>query len=278
MLDTDDQYASLDVIRDFFDNGGITVSSTRLSHLRDFLEYIANQTTSMREKDKLFDLQEKITTKRFPKEAFDTTEENKEKEPEYLSDEEIERACAAASNRGELVIRVLFETGLRIAEFRALTSDDVDFDADGVGAAITVDKAKTRSGEIQSPKSEAGYRTVELTPKTAEMLRDWIDENNVGMDGEMFPHMDKTYNQDVKDAFTAAGVFINDGTDADQYKVSKGKSFVSCHWMRHNRNTRLKKERHPAEVQQYMGHENAEMTDHYTHYDPDEVQGIVGGN
>lgn len=46
-LDMDDQYASLDVIRDFFDNGSITVSSTRLSHLRDFIEFIENRTTSL---------------------------------------------------------------------------------------------------------------------------------------------------------------------------------------------------------------------------------------
>lgn len=51
---------------------------------------------------------------------------------------------------------------------------------------------------------------------------------------------------------------------------------MSPHWMRHNRNTRLKKRLHPAKVQQYTGHDEMEMTDHYTEYDPEEVQGILG--
>jgi integrase len=79
----------------------------------------------------------------------------------------------------------------------------------------------------------------------------------------------------VKDAFTAAGLWINDGPDADTYKVDRGKSFVNLHWLRHNRNTRIKKEHGPVAAQQYMGHENTDMTDHYTEFDPDEVQGLL---
>lgn len=41
-------YGNLDIILDFFTDGNITISSTRLSHLRDFIEYIAHQITDMR--------------------------------------------------------------------------------------------------------------------------------------------------------------------------------------------------------------------------------------
>jgi len=157
-----------------------------------------------------------------------------------------------------------------------VTRVDVDFDRDDVGAAVRIDKKRTRKGKIELPKTDTGNRTVELTAETAEMLRDWIDTNNFDPDDEIFPHSEKTYSEDLKAAFTAVDVWINDGPDADQYKVNQGKSFVSPHWMRHNRNTRLKKQVHPAKVQQYMGHDEMEMTDHYTEYDPEEVQGIVG--
>lgn len=240
--------------RDFFADGDITIGTTRLSHLRDFLEFIAHRTTDMREQDKVFNLQDKVTAKRFPRDMFDTADDDQEKEPEFLSDDEIAAACRKADRRGELVIRFLFDTGCRISELRAVTPNDIDFNRDGVGAAVRIAKKKTRKGNIELPKSEAGNRTVELTIDTAAMLQAYIDENDIATDDEIFPHSDKTYQDDVKDAFTAAGIQLNDGPDADAYKVKAGRSFVSCHWLRHNRDTRIKKEHGPVAAQQYMGH------------------------
>ncbi len=158
----------------------------------------------------------------------------------------------------------------------AVTVDDVNFDRDDVGAAIGITKKRTKSGEIEPPKSDAGKRTVELTEETARMLQDYIERHGLENEDLVFWMSHKTYQKDVKQAFTDIGLLLNKGSDADQYQVSKGKSFVSCHWLRHNRNTRIKQEHGPVAAQQYMGHEDTDMTDHYTHYDPDEVQGIVG--
>lgn len=112
--------------------------------------------------------------------------------------------------------------------------------------------------------------------ETAARFEEWIESNQVGGTERIFPYSDTTYRNNVKYAFTAAGLWINDGPDAETYKVNRGTTFVNCHWLRHNRNTRIKKTPEPVADQQYMGHENTDMTDHYTEFDPDEVQGIVG--
>ena len=265
------------MVRGFFNADRLTVSGTRLAHLRDFLTYIARHLGSSRDQDKLLDVRDSITKDRFPEDAFNA-DGNKEKDPQFLSDAEIAAACREGSDRTALVIQVLFETGCRISELQALTPSDVDFDQEDVGAAVRIDKKQTRKGETELPKSDAGNRTVELTVETAARLEEWIESNQVGGTERILPHSDTTYRNNVKDAFTDAGSWINDGPDADTYKVNEGQSFVNCHWLRHNRNTRIKKEHGPVAAQQYMGHENTDMTDHYTEFDPDEVQGIVGGN
>lgn len=199
--------------------------------------------------------------------------ETDEKEPEFISDEAICRACQEASARGERVIRLLFETGCRLGEMRAITVDDIDFDHPEVGAAVSITKQMTETGEIEDPKTQAGFRTVELAPTTAQLLQDYIEATTLNADGEVFPMSPNTYRNDVQAGFTAADVCLNPET---------GETFLTPHWLRHNRNTRIKKEHGTEAAQQYMGHKHEEgrkdaaMTDHYTHYDPEEVQCIVG--
>ncbi|NUB91133.1 site-specific integrase [Haloterrigena sp. SYSU A121-1] len=270
-IDTTEPYEALDAIRDFFDSGRITVSGTRLSHIRDFLEYIASHLDSTRAQDQLLDIRDKVEKDRWPKEAF----ESDETEPEFIRTDDIRRACQLASDRGVRAIRFLFETGCRLGEMRAVTVNDIDFDHPEVGAAVSITKKKTEKNTIEPPKTQAGYRTVELTPKTADLLQNHIKENNLAADDEVFPMSPNTYRNHVEAGFTKAGVCID---------PESGETEMTPHWLRHNRNTRIKKEEGSEAAQQYMGHGSqddkqdaaTEMTDHYTHYDPDEVQCIVG--
>lgn len=51
----------------------------------------------------------------------------------------------------------------------------------------------------------------------------------------IFQHLDTTYRNDMRDSFTAAEFWLNDGPDAEAYKGRQGKSFLACHWLRHKR-------------------------------------------
>ncbi|WP_226005995.1 tyrosine-type recombinase/integrase [Natrinema salinisoli] len=270
-IDTTEPYEALDAIRDFFETDRITVSGTRLSHIRDFLEYVASHLDSTRAQDQLLDIRDKVEKDRWPEEAF----ESGETEPEFIRTDDVRRACQLASDRGERAIRFLFETGCRLGEMRAVTVNDIDFEHPEVGAAVSITKKKTEKNTIEAPKTQAGYRTVELTPKTADLLQNHIEENNLAADDEVFPMSPNTYRNHVEAGFTEAGVCID---------PESGETEMTPHWLRHNRNTRIKKEEGSEAAQQYMGHGSqddkqdaaTEMTDHYTHYDPDEVQCIVG--
>lgn len=66
--------------RGFFNAGRLTVSGTRLAHLRDLLTYIARHLGSSRDQDKLLDVRDSITKDRFPEDAFNA-DGNKEKDP-----------------------------------------------------------------------------------------------------------------------------------------------------------------------------------------------------
>lgn len=277
VLDTDDRYQILDTVKDFFHDTDLTVSDTYLSHLRAFVEYIARHVDDSRAQTNLFDIKEDITPRRWP--------DNDEFEKEFngnkrLTNDQIRSACHNADRRTELFIRFLFETGCRIAEARAVTPKDVLFDVAGVdvGAAVRINKKRDRNDEVGDPKTEKSYRTVELIGKTAVILEEWIDDHDLSDDDWVFWHSERTYQKDFKQAFTDAGVKINDGPDAETYKTGKGRSFVSTHWMRHNRNTRIREAYDKETAARYLGHhDDTDVNETYTHFDPDNILDVVEG-
>ena len=67
-----------------------------------------------------------------------------------------------------LIVTAVF-TGLRSSELRGLRWEDVDFGA----KAIHVRQRADAWGEMGAPKSEAGERTIPMTPMVATMLKEW---------------------------------------------------------------------------------------------------------
>lgn len=271
VIDTQRPYVSLDTVRNFFADSDVTISQPYLSHVRDFVGFISKRLASTRDQDQLLDIRDKITKDRWPDEAFESDEEA----PEFIPDEDIVHACQNATTpRAELVIRFLYWTGCRIAEMRGITVDDIDFETDVTGATIRISKQRKKDDTVvYRTKSPAGQRTVELPNKAAEMLKEYIEHNDLDGDDWTFPMSVDTYRQtDVKQAFTRANVLVKDG-----------KSVVSPHWLRHQRNTRLRERYQDSKVARYMGHARSGdgegggsgMTDHYTHYDPSEAQGLM---
>ena len=270
-IDPERPYVSLDTVRAFFEDTDLTLSQPYLSYLRDFLTFISKRLASTRAQDQLIDIRDKLTTDRWPDEMFESDGTT----PEFIPDDSIVRACEQATTpRAELVIRFLYWTGCRIAEMRAVTPADIDFDADATGATIRISKRMTEDNElVHRTKTEAGDRTVELPNHAAKILQEYVECNGFDTDDEVFPMSVDTYRRtDVKQAFTRAGVLVEDGD-----------SVVGPHWLRHQRNTRLREQYQDSKVARYMGHTRSdngggagsEMTEHYTHYDPAEAQGLI---
>lgn len=63
--------------------------------------------------------------------------------------------------------KFLLATGCRINEALALHWSDIDLH----NATVNITKTLNHLGEINSPKSEASYRTIDIDPQTIEVLK-----------------------------------------------------------------------------------------------------------
>ena len=82
---------------------------------------------------------------------------------------EINSILQAASGRWRPLIITAVFTGLRASELRGLRWEDVDLD----GKLIHVHQRADHWGTMGAPKSEAGERTIPMTPMVANMLKEW---------------------------------------------------------------------------------------------------------
>jgi integrase len=82
---------------------------------------------------------------------------------------EIKAILHAATGFRRAFFSTVALTGLRASELRGLRWQDVDL----LNGAITVRQRADAWGGIDQPKSEAGYRTVPLTPLVVKALKEW---------------------------------------------------------------------------------------------------------
>jgi integrase len=75
---------------------------------------------------------------------------------------------AATRHWRPLLVTAVF-TGMRASELRGLTWDDVDLDQ----KVIHVRQRADQWNKIGSPKSEAGHRTIPMSPMVLNALREW---------------------------------------------------------------------------------------------------------
>ena len=66
--------------------------------------------------------------------------------------------------------KFLLATGCRINEALALHWSDIDLN----NATVNITKTLNHLGEINSPKSEASYRTIDIDPQTIEVLKVYL--------------------------------------------------------------------------------------------------------
>ena len=71
------------------------------------------------------------------------------------------------------MFHLLAYTGLRIGEALALKWSDIDLDNGTLKVSKTLSKGKNNSLVVNPPKTNSGYRSIELTSQTIEVLREW---------------------------------------------------------------------------------------------------------
>jgi integrase len=199
--------------------------------------------------------------------------------------EEIKAIVEAATGRWRPVLLTLIFTGLRASELRGLRWEDVDLEKRELHVRQRADKYKT----IGMPKTDAGQRTVPLTPIVVNTLREWklaCPKSELGL---VFPNgagniedYPNIRDRGLKPTLIKAGVAVQaKDEDGKPVKDKDGKSvmlakYTGLHAFRHfyaswciNRRAEGGLELPAKVVQERLGHSSITMTlDVYGHLFP----------
>ena len=188
--------------------------------------------------------------------------------------EEIKAIVRAAQGRWRPFLMTAIFTGLRASELRGLRWQDVDLEK----RELRVRQRADRYGKIGNPKSEAGERTVPLTPIVANTLREWRFDCPQGARNLVFPsgaghieHHANILQRGFAPTQIAAGVIVcAKGPDGAEIVRAK---YPGLHSLRHfyaswciNRRVDGGMELPAKLVQERLGHSSIVMTmDVYGH-------------
>src|SRR5271166_3326302 len=191
--------------------------------------------------------------------------------------EEIKAIVGAAEGRWRPLLLTAIFTGLRASELRGLRWEDVDFEK----RELHVRQRADRYNAIGKPKSEAGERTVPLTPLVLNTLREWKLACPKGKLGLVFPtgrgNVESHSNiiqRGLEPIEIAAGVTVTEpGPDGQPAVMAK---YTGLHALRHfyaswciNRRADGGLELPAKVVQERLGHSSIMMTmDVYGHLFP----------
>ncbi|WP_126172608.1 tyrosine-type recombinase/integrase [Altericroceibacterium xinjiangense] len=173
----------------------------------------------------------------------------------------------AADDFRPLVMTAIF-TGLRASELRGLRWSDVDMK----GGSITVVQRADKFGEIGSPKSEAGHRTVPIPPALITELKAWKLRCPKGELGLAFPNTKggvQNYEHLLRRKFfplqVEAGICNQVGKDDKGEPILKAR--YGFHALRHVAASAWIKQRIDLKrLQVWMGHSSIQITlDTYGH-------------
>lgn len=263
VIDLDDFYGSVDIVKSFFEQTPIT--KNKVSAVRDFLAFICRDLPT-EDGDRLDDVRGRIKRSKLQGQVSRWDKGRKtEIQGKILTDDELAAVYAAAKPYEALMVKMMLDTGCRPGELAALSFEDVNYDVkeNGIGATIKIDKTYSSDIGVQDhPKSEDSIRTVNLQPRTAGMLKEWVEAFDIPKGQLLFKSYRNVYNM-FKDLMTH--VCIRIGED--------GITTLGPHALRHNTCTRLINDLdYPKEkVQQYMGHSSVQITEGYQHFDEDRV-------
>jgi integrase len=191
--------------------------------------------------------------------------------------EEIKAIAGAAQGRWRPFMLTAIFTGMRASELRGLRWEDVDF----ANRAIHVRQRADKFSAIGKPKSDAGERTIPLTPIALNSLKEWklaCPKSALGLvfpsTGGLVEHHSNIVTRGLAPAQIAAGVTVRKkGADGETIECAK---YPGLHALRHfyaswciNRRADGGLELPAKVVQERLGHSSIVMTmDVYGHLFP----------
>lgn len=192
----------------------------------------------------------------------------KETDMVYVDPDEVEAMAAnvtAPSLRNELLIRLLFHTGVRIGEAVSIDVDDIDLDHRSIRIHAT--KTEKRRTVYYQPSLDilleqwinGGHRAA--LPKAAESSRLFLTSRDV-----LSPDWaGKLVHRAAENAGIQEVMYIDAG-GANRYRITP-------HALRHGHAVQaLKSGIDVRTLQRHLGHENLEMTMRYLQLIDDDVQ------
>ncbi|SKA26505.1 tyrosine-type recombinase/integrase [Consotaella salsifontis] len=202
--------------------------------------------------------------------------------------EEVRAILEAATGRYRPLLITAIFTGMRASELRGLPWRDVDLDK----AVIHVRQRADRFNAIGSPKSEAGQRSIPLTPMVINTLKEWrlaCPKSELDL---VFPNaagnvesLGNIINRGLHPTMIKAGVAVETGKVDEEGKPILAAKYTGMHALRHwyaswciNAKSDGGLELSPKAVQNRMGHASIQMTyDVYGHLFPaaDEAQALA---
>ena len=90
-----------------------------------------------------------------------------------ISPDDIRQILKFLPDMYRLPIMFAAYTGMRAGEIVALTWEQVHLGNDDASSFVDVDKSKKKDGEIDEPKTEAGFRSIRLIAPLSQELRKW---------------------------------------------------------------------------------------------------------
>lgn len=191
--------------------------------------------------------------------------------------EEVRAILGAAEGRYRPFIVTAIFTGMRASELRGLSWRDLDLDKGLIHVRQRADKYHA----IGMPKSDAGQRTIPLTPMVVNTLREWKLACPVGALNLVFPNGEGNieWHQNIikrglLPMMVNAGVTVPTGKLDDNGKPIAAAKYTGLHALRHwfaswCINSKGGLELSPKAVQARMGHSSIQVTfDTYGHLFP----------
>jgi integrase len=201
---------------------------------------------------------------------------------DFPSKSEVNTILQKAAGRWRPLIVTAIFTGMRSSELRGLRWEDVDLDA----RAIHVRQRADAWGAMGAPKSEAGERTIAMTPMVVNTLKEWklqcprkgrgkTGEDDLGELELVFPNGEgnpeshaNIANRGFYPLLVACGIAEKVGEDEEGEPIFKAN--YGLHTLRHFFASWLIEQGFsPKKVQGMLGHSSMQMTyDVYGHLFP----------
>lgn len=176
-----------------------------------------------------------------------------QKERVYLSETEVQQLVGAIDHDLiQLVVLVLYLTGLRISECLSLTTDTVDLDQ--------------RVIHVVAGKGNKD-RLIPISDKLLTLLQHYMEHERPDTDSDLFFCTKKTGK--------LSDVYVN-RVLADAVKKLGWKKKVTAHILRHSFASQLvKKDVNLVQIQKLLGHSSLKVTSIYTHSNLEQLSEAV---